>query len=288
MLWLLCLVSIILALPATFAEDSVCTAWGEGHMRTFDGVKYDTWAVREHVLVKMKHLQIIKRAMKVHCHENGCLDDGEPAMAVAVGYKYKSTKIEIYALYGDVRILVNGKQITMGANKELSARNGVTYKSQSWGFVYIKFPNGVRAMSYSPWGDELGIKTWVPNRHRGNVGGMCGNFDGSKNSKTEFLGQNDEVYKLSKALNDYGGRSAIKFVQTWRTKHTDQYLEPLKGWEWEEYVEQLLYQKSHQLVTNKVKPWESKLIKSLAYSQCKHLKSEGLMYYQACLYDIRE
>ena len=296
------LIALIIAIiiGTATAKESVCSAWGEGHVITFDQLKYDTFAVGEHTYIKSNNFNVITRSMKVHCEGKGCLDDGEPASIFAVGFKYRTTTLEIYAIYGNLRIIVNGKKKSFSGDKWTAAGNNVEYKVTQFGYAYLKFPGAIRAMVHSSWGDDVSFKVWLPESQKGKVSGMCGQFDGNSAVSHELIGQDDRKYPLETAIAEYYERSALKFVQSWRTKHRDQFLEKATGWDYEEYEAQLAYQKTHQINTKKVQPWASEAIRKAAIDQCAILKKRQVsshgessansqpIFYLACLFDIRE
>jgi hypothetical protein len=178
----------------------VCTAWGDPHYTTFDGVKWDFYGKGEYWVVG--------------AYEDAHPDPGQRTIdwsvrslqePVRTATKHSMLRVTYGKVAVEVRVLdgtrageptlsVEGKGMDLADGASVTTSNamrvtrrgvGVTSKNRALRTTYrIELPNAVAVeIRAGFWNlNLLDVRVELPNRYSGVTGGLCGNCDGDRSN----------------------------------------------------------------------------------------------------------
>ncbi len=227
--------------------------WGDPHMNTFDGLKYDLQTLGEFTLVKSHRSNFEVQSRHIPYNSSGSL-----AISSAVAVKVGSDRVAIYAQElpdadTTTPLRVNGKPTTLQGDK-LSLKGGGEILRQGGNYV-MSAPTGEKVLVSSN-GSYLNISPIVDNR-AGKYSGLLGNVNGNpKDDLQTRSGKNvlearstygdvKQVVNLvglrlpgvlDRAEQVYFDQLYKEFANSWRVKQEESLLDYLPGKTTQSYV----------------------------------------------------
>lgn len=180
-----------------------CRSWGDPHIITFDSNKYDFFGVGDYYLVRSCDGQFVVQVRQRECFSVSCNE--------AVVIKYRS---QVIAFHVDDRSRTNPVRVLRRSN---DGDSGKLYRIGPGGSETSKYrytaPDGSRVeVQLRSWKrfHYLNVDVHASARHWKNVNGLCGLWNGDKDS--DFIGPDGFKYGSKSSVQD---RKRHRFGMLW-------------------------------------------------------------------------
>jgi len=190
------------------------TTWGDPHLVSFDGARFDFQQVGEFILARSNHddfeIQVRERPW-----ENSSLTIAENS---AVAFKVGRDRVGIYVDSSGtgIRTLIDGKPVTLASNAPRQLAGGGKVINQTWDDQEtVTWPDGAYVITDYSGGHYLTLNVSVPAAERGHLSGLLGNDDGNVDNDITTRGGKKLPYPPT-AAELYG-----QFSDSWRISQSE-------------------------------------------------------------------
>ncbi|MCC3406826.1 MAG: VWD domain-containing protein [Microcoleus sp. PH2017_10_PVI_O_A] len=178
------------------------SSWGDPHLTTFDGQRYDHHAIGEFVLTRSKN-----RQFEIQVREAPYKAINTAAINTAAAIKVGNTRVALYADgfpddQTSIPLRIDGKPVDLQGTQNLPGGGSITRTGNlDW---VVQWPTGKQAMFHirgeGKGSTMLEITPAVTDRDRGQLEGLLGNFNG--NPSDDFMSRDGRVIAENKeAMN---------------------------------------------------------------------------------------
>lgn len=171
---------------------------GDPHILTFDGLRYDWYAMGEFTLTQSPEFEVQFRTYPWAEQQNG-------SVVLAIAARINEDRVGVYV---DGRFLVNGDPIEVPENG-YQLPSGGTITSTARGYLITAADGAELRILSQP--QYLGAVVCLPSSYREKVSGPLGNFDGDVSNELWSLENNAPLTSPASFGQFYGD-----FVNAWR------------------------------------------------------------------------
>jgi hypothetical protein len=171
---------------------------GDPHILTFDGLRYDWYAIGEFTLTQSQDFEVQFRTYR-------WFGQGDGAVVLALAARLGEDRVGVYV---DGRFLVNGESVEVPEDG-YTLPSGGTITTTAHGYLLTSADGAELRVLSQP--DYLGAVVCLPSSYRGTVSGPLGNFDGNPSNELWSLESDGPLTSPASFGQFYDG-----FVDTWR------------------------------------------------------------------------
>ena len=153
-------------------RDAIGRTWGDPHLTTFDGVKYDFQAVGEFTFVKS-----VNNDLEIQVRQQPWGNSNRVSVNTAVATNIDGQRIGLYA-GSDQALLINGNPIQLDSGKSLKVGDGYVYRK---GTTYTILSGKGERIEVTLFKNHLDLEVSLSSSRDGKVVGLLGNNNDNRN-----------------------------------------------------------------------------------------------------------